>query len=92
MWNMRDTGAMNGNTYGIAVAPDRTFAFRWPARADLAYSPVEGEGVARAQTGCKGAFGAGILCYLGGYSETSDLCPIQEKVSGFNYWRADLSC
>ena len=92
IWKMRDTVAMNGKTYEIAVAPDRTFAFVSPARSDFAYSPVEVEAVARAQTGCKATFGAGILAYLGGYSETSDLCPIQAKVSGFNYWRADLSC
>jgi hypothetical protein len=92
IWKTRDTVAVNGKTYEIAVAPDRTYAFVSPARSDFAYSPVEIEAVARAQTGCKATFGAGILAYLGGYSETADLRPIQAKVSGFNYWRADLSC
>lgn len=92
IWQMRETVAVNGKAYEIAVAPDRTYAFVAPAKSDFAYAPVDIEAVTRAHTGCKATFGAGILAYLGGYSETADLRPIQAKVSDFNYWRADLSC
>ncbi|MGG9999068.1 hypothetical protein ACQU0X_03205 [Pseudovibrio ascidiaceicola] len=92
IWKTRQEIRFAGKPFEVAVAKDKAFSFVAPKGSGFPYSPAEVEGVARAVTGCKAEFGAGILAFVGGFSKTSDLREIQSKYSGFNYWRVDLKC
>ena len=91
VWSTRKAVEYNGNTYNVATNPDRTFAFV-AAACDFPRSAKDLEAVASKASGCRADFQAGILEFLGGYSDTTDLRPIEEKISKFKYWRADLAC
>ena len=76
--------AYGGKTFEIAVADQKTFAFIAPANARFSYSPVELEAAARSATGCQAKYAAGVLAFVGGYSETADLRSIQSKAKNFS--------
>lgn len=92
IWRTAETVDVNGNSYKIAVSPDRTFALMAPVKTGFDYTAADLEALARAKTGCRADFSAGILGAIGGYSDEVDLRHLQSISTNFRFWRADLKC
>lgn len=92
LWDTRQTVSHAGRPFELAISADRSFAFIAPAASGFSYTPLDLEAAAKAGTGCSAKYSSGILEFLGGYSETVDLRPIQGKAKDFKYWRTDLTC
>ena len=92
VWETRQTVDLNGKLFEYAVKADRKTAFIAPANSGFPYTPLELEAAARKATGCSATFHAGILEFLGGYSEKTDLRPIHSQMKSFDYWATGLAC
>lgn len=87
------THEVNGKSFRVAVIEDRTYALVDLVSKPVPYTAVDVEAAAKAATGCKAEFSAGVLAFVGGDPRTADLTELRKKISGtFNGWRVDLTC
>lgn len=84
---------VGGKTFSVAPADDRSFAFVDLVGPAGPYTAPEVEAAARASTGCKATFNAGVLALIGGDVRKADLGALRQKISGkFNGWGVTLAC
>ena len=91
LWQTRQAVSVAGKPFSVAVSADKSYALVAPAGSGYAYSELDVEAAARGASNCKADMAAGVLAFLGGYSDTADLRVIQSKSSNWRFWRADLT-
>lgn len=76
---------------GMAGGPWAKVTLASPASAP--HTPLQVEAAAKQATGCNAEFAAGVLAFIGGYSKSVDLTPLEAKKKPQDKgWRADLKC
>lgn len=91
-WKTPKTIEYNGNPFEFAVDAERTVAFIAAAKDGFEYTPKDLEAIARSQTGCKGKFQPGVLAFIGGFDENSNLAIVKGKGGKKVTWSISLTC
>lgn len=88
-----ETFSHDGKSYQIAVLEDRKTTFINSAEKGVPFTGRELERAAKAHTGCKSTFQAGVLAMIGGFTLDTDLQNIKIKKDGYKTgWSVALAC
>ena len=83
---------VNGKTFRVAHVTERNQALVALTSTPEPYYTKDVVAAATAVTGCKGEFSGGVLNFLGGDINTSDLQEMSTKVKDFKGWPVALKC
>jgi ABC-type glycerol-3-phosphate transport system substrate-binding protein len=88
-----ETFTYAGKAYEIAVLPNRKMAYISGAEKGVPFTGRDLEKAAKAHTGCKSQFQAGVLAMIGGFTLDTDLQDIKIKKDGHRTgWSVALNC
>lgn len=87
------TVSIGGKSFTVAHVKQRNQALVVPNGALPSYTAADIEAAAKAGTGCKGRFDAGVLAFIGGDIRSANLAELRKRISGrFEGWSTSLDC
>ncbi len=81
-----------GSTFRVAVITSESYALVKRTAGTGSYTVPAVEAAARLGSGCNAEFEGGILEFLTGDLNSTDLEALSARISKFNGWRTNLSC